>query len=210
MVVVSLIVFYEIIISSTRVQNFMISVSAICLYSFWIPQIIRNVTRGSKRGLHLGFMLGMSVTRLAMPIYFYQCPENILGHEPTRWVWGLVLWVALQVGVLLLQDWLGPRFFVPKKYLPPIYDYHPVLPVADQESGRAGTGNTHQDCAICLLPIDTAPHSGTARLSSVVGSLGRLNYMLTPCGHLFHTDCLERWMRIKLECPHCRAYLPFI
>ncbi|KAG0202643.1 hypothetical protein BGX28_004903 [Mortierella sp. GBA30] len=158
--------------------------------------IVRNVIRGSKRGLSLWFVLGMSTTRLALPVYFYACPENLMGHEPTRWIWGLVFWVTLQVCVLLLQDWLGPRFFIPKKYLPPIYDYHPILPPADEESGsRSGHGHHGpvQDCAICMLPIDTAPPmAGAARLSSVVGSLGRLNYMLTPCGHLFHSDCLER------------------
>ncbi|KAF9941149.1 hypothetical protein BGZ67_005804 [Mortierella alpina] len=211
MLIISLITLYKIAISSTRVQNLMISVCALCLFSFWIPQIVRNVIRGSKRGLSLWFVLGMSSTRLALPVYFYACPENLLGHETTRWIWGLVLWVALQVSVLLLQDWLGPRFFIPKKYLPPIYDYHPILPTADEESGRSGSGvhGPVQDCAICMLPIDTAPPmAGAARLSSVVGSLGRLNYMLTPCGHLFHSDCLERWMRIKLECPNCRAFLP--
>ncbi|KAF9996823.1 hypothetical protein BGZ65_007599, partial [Modicella reniformis] len=96
MVIVSLIILYKIAISSTRVRNFMISVSALALYSFWVPQIIRNVMRGSKRGLHLGFMMGMTATRLALPIYFLACPENLIGIEPTPWVWGLVLWVALQ------------------------------------------------------------------------------------------------------------------
>ena len=73
-----------------------------------------------------------------------------------------------------------------------MYDYHPVIP-APTEEGATGHGR-HQDCAICMLPIDTTPSSSSAgaRLSSVVGSLGRLNYMLTPCGHLFHTECLER------------------
>ncbi|KAF9574558.1 hypothetical protein EC968_006171 [Mortierella alpina] len=115
MLIISLITLYKIAISSTRVQNLMISVCALCLFSFWIPQIVRNVIRGSKRGLSLWFVLGMSITRLALPVYFYACPENLLGHETTRWIWGLVLWVALQVSVLLLQDWLGPRFFIPKK-----------------------------------------------------------------------------------------------
>ncbi|KAF9301773.1 hypothetical protein BGZ74_006292 [Mortierella antarctica] len=213
MLIASLVTLYKIAISSTRVQNLMISACALLLFSFWIPQIVRNVIRGSKRGLSLWFVLGMTVTRLALPIYFYACPENLMGHEPTKWIWGLVLWVALQVAVLLLQDWLGPRFFIPKKYLPPIYDYHPIIPAGDEESSGQSTAGGHahghqQDCAICMLPIDTASTSGHARLSSVVGSLGRLNYMLTPCGHLFHSDCLERWMRIKLECPNCRAFLP--
>src|SRR4051794_37233633 len=114
MLVGSLITVYKIATSSTRVQNIMISVCALFLFSFWIPQIVRNVTRGSKRGLNLWFVLGMSVTRLALPVYFYACPENLMGHKPTPWIWGLVAWVALQVCVLLLQDWLGPRFFVPK------------------------------------------------------------------------------------------------
>ena len=33
-------------------------------------------------------------------------------------------------------------------------------------------------------------------------------YMLTPCDHLFHEACLQRWMEHKLECPVCRATLP--
>ncbi|KAG0049353.1 hypothetical protein BGZ83_005865 [Gryganskiella cystojenkinii] len=217
MLLASLITLYKIAVSSTRVQNFMISASALLLYSFWIPQIIRNVSRGSKRGLSWLFVLGMSAARLALPVYFYGCPDNLMGHETTPWIWGLVLWVGLQTTVLLLQDWLGPRFFIPKKfpissachqYLPPVYDYHPVLPAPSEEAGTAGGHGRHQDCAICMLPIDTTSSStGAVRLSSVVGSLGRLNYMLTPCGHLFHTECLERWMRIKLECPNCRAFL---
>ena len=115
MLILSFITLYWIATSSTRVQNVMISICAIGLFSFWIPQIVRNVTRGSKRGLNTWFVLGMSATRLVLPVYFYACPENLMGHETTPWIWGLVLWVALQVGVLFLQDWLGPRFFVPKK-----------------------------------------------------------------------------------------------
>ena len=34
------------------------------------------------------------------------------------------------------------------------------------------------------------------------------NYYITPCNHVFHEDCLERWMNEQMTCPMCRANLP--
>ncbi|KAI5956734.1 hypothetical protein KGF54_000351 [Candida jiufengensis] len=34
------------------------------------------------------------------------------------------------------------------------------------------------------------------------------DYMITPCHHIFHIDCLENWMKYKLQCPVCRTSLP--
>ena len=33
----------------------------------------------------------------------------------------------------------------------------------------------------------------------------RKKYMLTPCHHVFHTECLESWFKNKKECPNCRT-----
>ncbi|KAG7347123.1 ring finger domain containing protein [Nitzschia inconspicua] len=49
------------------------------------------------------------------------------------------------------------------------------------------------DCVICYNEIDIANRTG---------------YMLAPCEHLFHKDCLVQWMEVKMECPICRATLP--
>ena len=49
------------------------------------------------------------------------------------------------------------------------------------------------DCVICYNGIDVNKRSG---------------YMLTPCDHIFHKDCLMQWMDVKMECPTCRARLP--
>ena len=49
------------------------------------------------------------------------------------------------------------------------------------------------DCSICYEAIDVRNPRG---------------YMLAPCDHLFHRDCLIQWMDIKMECPICRTYLP--
>ena len=33
-------------------------------------------------------------------------------------------------------------------------------------------------------------------------------YMITPCDHVFHTVCLERWMMLKNDCPYCKRKIP--
>jgi hypothetical protein len=30
-------------------------------------------------------------------------------------------------------------------------------------------------------------------------------YALTPCGHVFHRECAEQWVRRNQTCPTCRA-----
>ena len=30
-------------------------------------------------------------------------------------------------------------------------------------------------------------------------------YMLTPCKHIFHSECLENWLEQKKECPNCKT-----
>lgn len=33
------------------------------------------------------------------------------------------------------------------------------------------------------------------------------HFVITPCRHEFHSDCLEAWMRIHRTCPLCRRNL---
>ncbi|KAF2462196.1 hypothetical protein BDY21DRAFT_418145 [Lineolata rhizophorae] len=90
--------------------------------------------------------------------------------------------------------------------------------------GRAATaprsnGKRVWDCAICMQDIEVpvlpaAGQGGGAEASSGSaaglggGILARRTYMVTPCRHIFHTPCLEGWMRYRLQCPICRDVLP--
>jgi hypothetical protein len=70
------------------------------------------------------------------------------------------------------------------------------------------------DCAICMqileVPIVAAggDASGAGAAGGVAGMLARRQYMVTPCRHVFHSACLEGWMRFRLQCPICRENLP--
>jgi hypothetical protein len=33
-------------------------------------------------------------------------------------------------------------------------------------------------------------------------------FIITPCMHAFHSSCLERWLRLKRECPTDRTIIP--
>ena len=75
------------------------------------------------------------------------------------------------------------------------------------------------DCAICMqnLEVAVAPAIGSdgcreggggGGTSLAYGIFSRRAYMVTPCRHIFHTECLEGWMRYRLQCPICRDTLP--
>jgi hypothetical protein len=76
-----------------------------------------------------------------------------------------------------------------------------------------GTGKRIFDCAICMqdleVPIvEAGGGTGDASLGGSAGLLARRMYMVTPCRHIFHSACLEGWMKYRLQCPICRETLP--
>lgn len=82
------------------------------------------------------------------------------------------------------------------------------------------------DCAICMQTLEVPILNSSSDLrdstsstadstsllpgitKSTVNIIARRKYMVTPCRHIFHTECLENWMMYKLQCPVCRTSLP--
>lgn len=277
------------------------------LYSFWIPQIFRNVQRGTRKAILTRTVIGTTLTRLFLPLYIFACPDNVFFTEPSGWAWVLAAYVGGQMVLLLGQDLLGPHWFLPSSWVPEGamsgWEYHPEVKEEEGEGDveeRAGEEQgQYGDCAICLSPIETrsarrrkrshqqspgergwfssrngydrisdaaeyeveeerlfpaekassntiSPSTSIARpqarrstmgrrlrsslartidsvlrwkddLGSATGTkLGvggkrrRMDVMVAPCAHAFHTECLEQWLGIKNECPSCRAVLPAI
>lgn len=69
-------------------------------------------------------------------------------------------------------------------------DSHGVTTIYESHDSSEGSS---LDCVICYNGINIENKRG---------------YMLAPCDHIFHRDCLEQWMEVKMECPICRMGLP--
>lgn len=231
-----------------RVGGWYARALAFSYLSFWVPQIYRNIMRNCRKALRWDFVIGESCLRLFPFLYFLTVHENVLFIRPDlRTAACLTGWVWIQVWLLASQDILGPRFFVPRGWAPPAYDYHPILrddpeSSLDLESGgilpigalradgrRDSSSDAKEDddrqrskdrkravfdCAICMQDIDVPvlATSGAAGGSSVTDGatsiLTRRTYMVTPCRHIFHSACLESWMKLRLQCPICRESIP--
>ena len=151
-------------------------------YSFWIPQIVENCYHNQRATLHVHYIAGISITRLAIPLYLYGCPNKFVHLKENYTVCVLlVLYVSIQAGLLTWQSLSGGRVFIPAHLQPERYSYS-RLPPAQLAS---------EDCSICMSRVEDPQ-----------------NCMVTPCDHVFHTACLQQWMDLKLECPVCRRELP--
>ncbi|RMD40607.1 hypothetical protein DV735_g4549, partial [Chaetothyriales sp. CBS 134920] len=192
-------------------------------FSLWWPQIFRNTMRNCRKALSWEFVLGKSLAQTVPVLYWYFADGNILAIETSpATANALLAWVWLQVAILASQQFLGPRRFVHDSWCPSAYDYHPLLQddveaggmpiglVASASEAKDQEGAVSRkvfDCAICMNEIDvpvlskTEPARGTTWLE-------RVNYMVTPCRHIFHAACLEGWMDLRLVCPVCRESLP--
>lgn len=232
---------------SPRVRTIYVKTLSFVYLSFWTPQIYRNVMRNCRKALSWEFVIGESLLRLFPYFYFYLSPRNVLLIQSdllTTFLLGS--WVWIQVWALISQDILGPRFFVPKGWVPPAYDYHPILrdtsvsgsgedpeagetlPItslraeqrevaasAGENNREAGSGKRKRifDCAICMQDIEVSVivsdgSIGAGSMAKGTSLFTRRAYMVTPCCHIFHSQCLETWMRLRLQCPICRESIP--
>ena len=88
------------------------------MYSFWIPQIVTNVIRDTRKPLHPQYILGMTATRVAIPLYIFGCPSNFMRIEPDKkWCIAVTIFMGIQAAVLLLQHYLGSRCFIPRQVI---------------------------------------------------------------------------------------------
>lgn len=194
--------------------------------SLWVPQIHRNAMRNCRKALTWPFVVGQSILRLLPVAYFWIHEDNFL-YAQTDFRSFVVLcgWVWFQLFALAVQDVVGPRVGIPPGWTPEAWDYHPVLREDSVETGGLPIGLVAEDglgaaaddddrttrtidCAICREMLEVPVLAVGEEDATVAGVFARRLYMVTPCRHIFHSACLEGWMRYRLQCPNCREELP--
>lgn len=193
-------------------------------YSFWVPQIIRNVVNNTADTLSPLYIIGVSLTKIYTPLYFFLNKNNFLMVKTNK-TFGisLALHVGFQVLVLFAQRVL-PRLCMPKSIIPEKYDYYREIP----QSVLDNAANGRLECVICMEHVhvpregkeegggeqaasngeNTKKSTATANAAASLEEGSGSHYMITPCDHVYHKKCLTQWLSCKLECPFCRAPLP--
>lgn len=202
-------------------------VSLVFVNSFWVPQFFRNTLKNRRKSFTWEFAFGTSVIRV-LPIYYFALVKgNPLRHRYDAILCIVVsVWLGVQLLLLVLQNQFGPRFWINEKWLPKAYEYQRLLSMKDlQEEGFSSellenlktTMSQLEDqdivtsqcmCPICMTDVDLPILVKEDKLEEAKRKVNIKGFMITPCHHIFHTECLENWMKYKLQCPVCRKSLP--
>ncbi|KAI9794098.1 MAG: hypothetical protein M1833_000463 [Piccolia ochrophora] len=145
----------------TTIRSAYTNILAFVYFSFWTPQIYRNVMRNCRQALRWEYVIGHSIFRLVPVIYLYTVADNVLFVETDpNAALALVAWVWVQILCLASGAVLGPRFLLPSSasWIPPAYDYHPVLREDDLEAGS--------NMPLGLSPAPSVAHNRTSSSTS--------------------------------------------
>lgn len=182
----------------SQLFNFIVIVQRIIIYSvviissaFWIPQILRNILRGSKKVFSWYYLLGITMTRGFTIYYIFTEFEEFWPFEPNiKVAYAAIGILSFPMLIILYQDIFGPRYLIPEKFLPAIYNYHRPLSIEDLESSGHDI-NRSLVCAVCLNEIQglsKAFHSNTPGIS-----LARRSYMVCCSSLTFYDFVILSW-----------------
>jgi len=156
----------------------------------------------------------LSAARLIFlaPFFVPNTDDSMFWIPPARGTFlVLALWMAFQVALLRKDVRRACVRRLPASWRPTVHYYG----VPESEIRKLVAAASEHDCQICKLELieDDAetsqspppPPPGTV---GVTVETDDTEIWRTPCGHLFHRDCLRRWMEERMVCPLCRTKLP--
>ena len=206
------------------------------IYTFsWLSQIFISVCKNARPPMSRLYIVWNSLSRLFLPIYFKGYNKNFFELKPSYLKVGLLAFIIfIEAIILILQKSLGARIIIPKKFRKQSqrFDYYKDKVNIEKHVSQ------NPICVICLenLNVDVDENFNKIKKKKKRKTIGykimrllyldKLNevikkcikylegknlkkkYMITPCDHVYHTVCLEKWMKQKNECPYCKTAIP--
>ncbi|KQK16925.1 E3 ubiquitin-protein ligase EL5 [Brachypodium distachyon] len=78
------------------------------------------------------------------------------------------------------------------------------LPAVAGAGPLGGWGARLADAAIAALPLTRLAQAAECAVCLGELAAGELARLLPPCGHRFHVECVDTWLRWRANCPLCR------
>eukprot|EP01064_Diplonema_japonicum_P001589 TRINITY_DN11047_c0_g1_i1.p1 TRINITY_DN11047_c0_g1~~TRINITY_DN11047_c0_g1_i1.p1 ORF type:complete len:606 (+),score=57.35 TRINITY_DN11047_c0_g1_i1:102-1919(+) len=183
------------------------------IHSIWLPQIYQTASCKATKPINMSLLVTTFVSRLYFVGNELLRPTFFSPYNAQPWLYvALVLWLGFQTVVVALQRLLGPTFFVPEWWLTEAYNYHRPLPAHLKQIQSISTPTSTPPEGTRKRSVTVSEETGATLDCVICQSLidvnSSTNYMLPPCEHLFHPECLIEWMQHKMECPVCRRPLP--
>ena len=180
------------------------------LYSLlWIGQIIYSIKKGTKPPMSYSYILFSSFSKLSICFYVKVYKNNIYNYRQNYLtMFSVSIIVIIEVIIICLQKFLGPKFIIPKRFRKKGYNYY-------RNENDITQNDKENVCVICLDKIENnniiqeAENRNNIKrnllIKILIKYLEKLKnkeknkgiYMITPCNHIYHAKCLELWLNVK-------------
>ena len=136
-------------------------------------------------------------------------PYNVYNKEPTySFIIYAVVVTIIENYILYKQGTKGAFFFIPKFLRKGYYNYYKT----QSEIQKLSIDFNSLECTICLRAFYDGESIGNGCEKDYSIFMNNICYdklMITPCKHVFHSECLQAWIVVRLECPICKQVLPY-
>ena len=203
--------------------------------STWLFQIIHSARTGTRPPYPTGYILLSTLGRLYLPMYLKAYDGNIFELRPSYLKVAIIIGiVVLEVLILLVQKNFGGKAIVPSCWKTVPYNYYrdsvnieehisknpdcvicledlkkePEMEYVEEENKQEEEMHFQRRIANRIKRVLCIGFWFEKIDKWFNPQNKKKKYMITPCDHVFHTICLEKWMMLKNECPYCKRKIP--
>jgi hypothetical protein len=173
------------------------------------PQILKNYNDlmiFDKTFVFIGYNISFLLF-----LYFRGVP-NTVGKLEKNFAFCFIFVAVITIQFIVL--------FLQSRFIPKLFSASSVQPLMDYFRFAEDLENHHpakkdEPCSICLQQLCDNPMSqnkANKKINLLIKKVNhsKLDVVITPCDHSFHTTCLIEWIETKPECPMCRKKLDFL